>query len=660
MRFLSQASLYLRTVRHLEPGQIWSRGRHVLHRLWWKVIGRRAPKPKGWRIKPLVPLYLGLEDVGRSGPWTDQVGASVARAKSIANQEFCFLNRRVTFDSRIAWQDPASSQLWRYHLHYFDYIQDLLVWAAKGDSQAAYETFRSLATSWMNLNDRIRGDGWHPYAISIRTVNWIQALSGFQRQLQEDKAFRTRLLSSLCGQARILSSDLEKDVRGNHLLANLRALVCFGLACQEKEPQRWFRETVTLLERELAEQILPDGGHFERSPGYHLVVLKYCLEIGLALRRNGRTPPQWLEDRLRRMLQYLAAILPSHGGLPLLKDTTWDAAPQPGEMLAAGALYLQDPEFKRSRDFGLYPFLLYGAAGWEEFEGWPLNSSPRQSVALEDSCHFVMRDDAKDDHLIFDAGKPCPDYLPAHAHADLLSYELSVSGQRIIVDSGVYEYSAGSWRDYFRSTRAHNSVELSGANQSEVWSSFRVGRRARPGKTLWLENKEFVLAQGSHDGYTQLPAPATHRRTVLWKPDKFWLIVDELLGAGCAQAASHVHLHPGLGLACLEDSIWQVEGSSFPLWIAAFGAQSLSIVRGQMEPARQGWYSERFGELRPNTVLTLHLVTALPFCFGYVIFKGTPGTVGLLPDAEGSRVAITQGGRELSLRLARDGTPVFK
>jgi uncharacterized heparinase superfamily protein len=489
-------------------------------------------------------------------------------------------------------------------------------------------------------------------------VNWLAALSGFDSRLAADPEFNLRLRQSLSAQAHILAEDLETDVRGNHLIANLRALIFWGLANDSGTASRCFQRSVQLLKRELQEQIPADGGHFERSPGYHCLVLKHCLEIALRLRQKGSVS-NWLDDALKRMLGYLISVMPANGALPLLKDTTLDGA-TPFDILATGALYLNDPRFKKSGSFGLYPLLLFGSEGWNRFREWPLNDAPEPSRELPDSRYYIMRDDSLRDHLIFDAGKPCPDYLPAHAHADLLSYELQVSGERILVDSGVYEYAQGMWRDHFRSTRAHNTVELAGTNQSEVWSSFRVARRARPGKILWLNTPEYVLVQGSHDGYMRMAAPALHRRTLLWKPDQYWLILDEVSGAAHTQAVSHLHFHPKLGLDRIEDNFWRVHGTGIGLWIATFGTPNDALARGKMGPEPQGWYSEFFGERIPNTVLSLEKNGELPFYFGYVIFKGSPGQIEFHAGADANQVRIAQAGRESFLGISRDGTPELK
>ena len=661
MSYFEKLRLLYWTMRYLTREQMLTGGERIIRRQYWQLTGRQAPQPTGWQLASHQPLYAGLAEIApEPGTQLKDVEASIERARELAAQRFCFLNHAVDLSERTGWHEPRLSQLWRYHLHYFDYVSDLLVWGCTGQQTPAYEAFRALVNSWIHSNQKITGDGWHPFTISVRVVNWLHAASVFESQLKEDDAFRQRLLGSLYGQAQVLSTDLELDVRGDHLLKNLRAMLWVGVAFEGAEPATWFQRALGLLQQELSEQVLPDGGHFQRSPGYHLVVLKDCLEIGIWLRRNRNGSPPWLDDAVRRMLDYLVAILPSNRQIPLLKDTAWDAAPAPHDLLAAGAIYFGDPSYKRNPQTGLYPFLLFDRAGWEKFRAWSSNYEPRVSLALGDSNHYVMRDEGSGEYLILDAGKPCPDYVPAHAQADLLTYELSIDGQRVVVDSGVYEYTAGAWRDFFRSTRAHNTVEVAGENQSEVWSSFLVARRARPGHVFWQESRDCVMFQGAHDGYTRLPVPVKHRRTLIWRRNHFWLVVDELSGKGQAVAASYIHLHPNLLLEKVEDSVWRIQGCRTPLWLTAFGQQGHAVVSGQMEPSIQGWYSERFGQLQRNTVLTLNGQGALPLCYGYVISRYQPAQVKVRSGGDGHQVSVAQDGHPLTFGISSNAIIRFQ
>lgn len=635
MKNIDRAFLYIHTLRYLKPAQIWYRMRRLIRRRWWQISGRQAPQSNYEYSFRGVFLYPGLFDIGSQGTWSESVADRCLRAEAVAEQRFNFLNQCVSFDEQPEWHNTELTRLWRFHLHYFDFVNDLIIWYASGKPNAAFQTFRRLASSWIDHNQRLEGDGWHPFTISVRLVNWINAMSVFERQLVDDQSFYQNLLSSLFGQAQFLSKDIEFDVRGNHILKNIKALLFVGLSFNGRGPQQWYRRALRLLELELIEQVLADGGHFERSPGYHLAVLKDCLEIAILVERVEGFSPRWLDDALLRMTEYLVAILPLNGQVPLLKDTTWDNDVLPIDLLNAAALYFREPTFKLSDDFGLYPFLLFGLSGWETFKEWPENRTPRGCVALRDTGYYVMRDDENDDFLILDFGKPCPDYLPAHAHADMFSYELTVGGQRVIVDSGVYEYTAGYWRDYFRSTRAHNTVEIEGADQSELWDSFRVARRARPGQGIWEETEGYALVQRTHNGYRRLSVPVIHRRTLVWQKACFWLVVDEVLGEGWIEAANYVHLHPDLTFNALSNSIWAIKGSHSHIWLTAFGHERCSLVKGQNEPICQGWYSERFGELLSNGVLSLYKEANLPFCYGYVISVHEPVQVKFANSLKG-------------------------
>lgn len=656
MTHLKHLSLLLATTRYLKAAQIWHRAKRTIKRRWWQVEGKRAPHPSRWELANYPPLLPGLSQLRPSGPWASELSTTLEKARAVSERHFCFLNRCVGLDERFGWHDESLSHLWRYHLHYFDYVRDLMVWAAMGERATAYRSFRELSRSWIVSNQELTGDGWHPYTISLRVVNWLHAVQFFEDELKSDGESHRLLLNSLYGQTQVLFSDLELDVRGNHLLENLRALICVGSAFVGSEPQHWCERGLHLLQTEVVEQVLADGGHFERSPGYHLVVLKDFLEIAIWLHRFRGATPRWVDDAIRLMLDYLWMILTPNGQVPMLKDTALDAAPKPEDMLAAGAVYFDEPAYKHQDGFGLYPLLLFGNAGWEAFQSWPINDAERQSVALSASGHYVLRDKGAGQYFILDAGKPCPDYLPAHAQADLLTYELFDGNRRIVVDSGIYEYTTGAWRDYFRSTRAHNTVEVEAENQSEVWSNFRVGRRARPGPIFWQETGDYILVQGEHDGYRRLPVPVIHQRTVLWWKKDFWLIVDQMWGRGWTGASNHIHLHPDLGFEVEDESHWRITKADEPLWLIGFGHQSHLIVKGQMEPTRQGWYSERFGQIRANYVLTLHKRDALPFCFGYAIAHAQ-AEIQCVEIAGGHQVNIGFGRAHQTLCLPRNDAP---
>ena len=171
--------------------------------------------------------------------------------------------------------------------------------------------------------------------------------------------------------------------------------------------------------------------------------------------------------------------------------------------------------------------------------------APIGSFSLPDTGYFGART-ADGSYVICDAGPIGPDYLPGHAHGDIFSFELSLRGHRVIVDSGVHDYEPGSMRDYCRSTRAHNTVELLGQDQCEFWGAFRVARRARIKRVAFRTSQHGFQLTGEHDGYARLRANLVHKRSFLWKESGELVISDAVMARldRGSDFISRFHLHP--------------------------------------------------------------------------------------------------------------------
>jgi uncharacterized heparinase superfamily protein len=253
-----------------------------------------------------------------------------------------------------------------------------------------------------------------------------------------------------------------------------------------------------------------------------------------------------------------------------------------------------------------------------------LERSSLHDIALPDSGYYIFNSPRA--WLVADAGDPCPDELPAHAHADALSFELSVSGRRIIVDSGVFEYQSGEWRDFMRGTAAHNTVMVDGQDQSEVWGSFRVGRRARVAARYWAEQDGVRVLEADHDGY-QSTLGVRHRRWIARVHQRFFVVSDLLEGAGEHRALSFIHLHPDatVGDASISDDarlIGAAHGEA-GLIIAPFGYNELDHYVGCLSSPR-AWYSQQFGRRLPSTEVSLTVHGPIPRIWGYLLLLDSP------------------------------------
>jgi hypothetical protein len=347
----------------------------------------------------------------------------------LGNSVFEFLSQK--FDCKNSWFPDGASLLWRFNLHYFDFLHEI---------ESAQEQKRFIF-DWIAKVPVCHPVGWHPYTSSLRICNWIAHYPQFKHILSEPE--QHMFLSSLYNQLRHLLWHIEEDLLANHLIENCRALIVGGVFLNQ---DRFVAHGMKVLLRELPEQVLSDGGHYERSPQYHTEVLLALLDAHAALRQSGRAIPPLLAGKTQAMTHFLAKIL-DFGALPVLNDTTPEFVPNPTSVIAYATQELQIQGAHYTELDELFPET-----------GLYILRTPRVSVT-------------------FDVGPIGPDVQPGHAHSDTLSVLVSVDGTPVLIDSGVYTYEAGKERDYFRSARAHNGPIINGIEPNEMWGGFRVGRR---------------------------------------------------------------------------------------------------------------------------------------------------------------------------------------
>jgi uncharacterized heparinase superfamily protein len=472
-------SLLWHTVRQLRPSQVINR------------VARRLP-----RRVPSAPAGLTLAPL--EAPWVAPVPTA---PHLVAPTRIRIHDHERDIGSAEAWSATDVSHLWLYHLHYFDELcappaSDRTVWR------------RELVTRWIRENPPGVGTGWEPYPASLRVVNWIKwHLAG--NALGEDG------LHSLATQLSSIASRLEFHLLGNHLFENAKALCFGGRFLRGAAADRWWEKGHRLLEHELAEQILPDGGHFELSPMYHARMLENVLDLINLERAFGRRTTAPLQDHAQRMLEWLAVMTHPDGGIALFNDAALGQAPRLAELVAyAERLGLAPPPVPRC------------PLHWLAWSGYG-------RVTVGPWVGFL------------DVAEVGPSYLPAHGHADALTFELSLCGERFVVDTGTQTYEDGSARWQERSTAAHNTIEIDGQSSSEVWKAFRVGRRARVSAPVVEDLDGGCRVTGSHDGYARIGSGVLHKRTWEFRGSTI-SIADLLAGSGRHEVALRLHFHPSV------------------------------------------------------------------------------------------------------------------
>jgi len=533
--------------------------------------------PDGIDWTPIKPDTLFL-----SYTWWDE--------NEIARGRFCFLNETIEYGADINWQAPDKGRLWQYNLHYFQYL------LPEGglDSDVGLRLIRH----WIDHNPPGTKDAWDAFPISLRLVNWIKYLSSAPLSAHIHNPLTltlspkggegiNTLVRSAYQQALWLERSLEYHLLGNHLFKNAKALVFSGLFFKGPDAERWLAKGLRVLNQEISEQILPDGGHFERSPMYHSMILEDCLDLLNVCKSQPHSALKNLSGQLqkvcKKMVVFLKGMTHPDDRISLFNDAAFGIEAEPTDLIKY----------------------------YESITSESIPEDKDSVCSFPDTGYYVLKPTIGN-RMLIDCGPIGPDYQPGHAHCDTLSFELSLKGRRVIVDSGCFQYEDGTIRQYNRGNAGHNTLTIDGQNQSEIWGAHRCARRARP---LYANlNKQpdgSLVFEGAHDGYRRFSGSLIHHRRISWFGDKC-LIEDKVEGKGHHEIESRLHIHPSLSVNYTGEEVIIRDEQDVLAGISLPG-------NGRIEKT-EGWYCPEFGIKKPCVVLTTkHKNVSLPFRGGWIL-----------------------------------------
>lgn len=565
----SGSNRYWQTLRHLKPRQFY-------WRLWFTLYRPRLAAVAS--APPLRPARRAWQ-------------TPAARTPSlIGPQRFRFLNREHSLPAQNGWNTAELDKLWLYNLHYFDDLN-------ARDSTQRHTWHSALLERWLRENPPTNGNGWEPYPTSLRIVNWVKWLAA-------GNSAPAGLIQSLATQARWLRKRMEWHLLGNHLFANAKALVFAGLYFRGPEADSWLAAGLQIIQRELPEQVLADGGNFERSPMYHAIFLEDLLDLVNAI---NYWCPEVPEDQLAqwreaagRMLNWLIGMTHPDGEIALFNDAAFGIAPSLPELGSYANRLDIATVMAADRPGNSHPIrnqvLPHELMSTRVRHDDPFHAALRV-VQFPDSGY--VRLETEKAVALLDVAPIGPDYLPGHAHADTLSFELSVFGGRVVVNGGTSRYGLGPERLRERGTAAHSTVEVGGQDSSEVWGGFRVARRAHPFDLAIETEPDHVCVACSHDGYRRLPGAPVHRRE--WTLREHHLrVTDTVRRGGAHKSQARYILHPSVHIAVDGCNTWRASlptGQTIEVGVA--------LGHARIEAAT---YAPEFGTVIPTQCLVVELV----------------------------------------------------
>ena len=202
---MDSVSKTFHTLRYLKLSQIFYRG-------YYRLFEPKIIENKQFQTRGVIDAWGSL---------------AYKPPATVDGKTFTFLGQTSKLDKD--WNAPTFTQLWLYNLHYQD---DLNAVGARDRT----ELLDSLISAWVKGNPALQGNGWEPYCISLRVVNWIK---WFCQKPAENVS--EHWVSSLGVQVGVLEQLLERHILANHLFANAKALVFAGAYFGGCDGERWLK-----------------------------------------------------------------------------------------------------------------------------------------------------------------------------------------------------------------------------------------------------------------------------------------------------------------------------------------------------------------------------------------------------------------------------------
>jgi uncharacterized heparinase superfamily protein len=564
-----------------------------------------------------------------------QKATTIHLADEICDNQFHFRGRTVRFEGAVDWRhSPDGNPDWTWDLNRHAYFEQLgRAYAYTADERYARK-YRELLLDWLVHNPPgVRQPNWASvFEVAFRINVWLWTYDYFRASFYADELWLRSLLEGLWAHGYFLETHLEYHVPNNHLLLEAKALAMLGVAFPEfRQATRWKKRGLSLAFQQIRSQIEPDGVHSERAAHYHRVVAGELLELLVLLDNNDVPVPDDVRLAFERMLAFELWITKPDGSLPLLGDSSLEDTHWRFLATRGGPAFLFRPDLK-----GVAPepaeaeLWLLGPGRIRRWaDASPITPTALGSRSFVTGGYYIMRhgNGPAAAHLVFDAAPFGDRRVPGHGHADALSLELYADHQTWLVDPGVYStHAAPAWRNFFRGTRAHNTVVVDGQDQSLLVGTRGVYRPARVTLHRWWSSADIDWVDASHHGYERLAHPITHRRHIVFiKPD-CWVVFDVLSGTGrhCFELLYHFlpehQIDLGLGAARVSG---EGDRTLCLAWLAPSGTKA-EVVVGATNPI-QGWVALHSGTKQAAPTLQLRHDGEAPVTFCTVIRLAAAG-----------------------------------
>ncbi len=526
-------SLVWNTIKYLKPIQ-----------LMYQILNRFKIKE---RIYHEV-LPVETRDIRIAIPELDCNNTISARfnIELMKHGKVCLLNQIVELNYNASYTSSLKPLIVN-NIFYFEYGIALAEKYRETKDIACWELFKKCYEAYLDAHVDLKS----VYSMALHIPNVLIALELFGDVVEKD--FREKVYCELYSQYLYIQEHQEKHLLANHYFEDLKALIIASYLFHDDQKLKCYLKD---FKKQCEEQVLADGVHYELSLMYHKLILEDVMRIGMLAKQADFPECGWLIPLIQKMTDACYSLEKGIGRTPLFNDAG-DNVAKTCEQLCLAA----EKQF---------------------------NIKPTQKASFEDSGYYKLYDGNK--ALIFDSGRIGVNYQPAHGHCDCLSFELSVGGTPLFVNSGTYEYQ-GELRKYFRKTCAHNTITINDHEQSQCWGGFRVAKRISHVSASQKGNS----VAGQYKNYHG----EIHSRKITLR-DNAMTVLDKTKASKDSEVKSYLHIAPSYNV--IGNEVYDQANKL---------VCTISTIRSVMECVKTGelcYYASEFGDLLLGTCLVFKWV----------------------------------------------------
>jgi hypothetical protein len=439
--------------------------------------------------------------------------------------------------------------------------------------QRYLETAKTLVSQWIDQNPAGVGVNWTTaMEVALRAMSICFFVDLLWPLCDHEQLWIRKLTRSLWQHLVYIEANLEFShiVRGNHYVSDLVGLLCLSTFLDGPHMERRRQMYQRRVEQEILRQTYEDGGDYEASTGYHVLVTQLFTCAFLLMKAFGVTPDAEFVGRLRKMYIFADALADTSDTMPQVGDCDDGRV----ELLLDDLEQMLDLPVSKRNSLRISSFLGTGSALFGDFgrgrledAAWYGLSRSPSTKAEERSPGSAIRPSAvvfpnsgfafarhENWEVLLCAIPNGAQGKGSHTHNDKLSFVLRLNGEEVFSDSGTGVYSRDlAMRNYFRSTAAHNTVLVDGVEQNRISSLpghlFLMGNEARVSPIRFQRISNGFRMSASHFGYHAFRV--THFRRVTLTGQGV-TIEDILEGAGNHQVELNLHLSPAWDIEPLQ------------------------------------------------------------------------------------------------------------